>query len=89
MVNVGEVGLVDRRGHAGVARGDRRTAPHPPVVVLLGHVRGAGYVYLMSGAEVGDEDGGGVGDDVDDLSGFTEYSTRLGGVTVVSTRPAV
>ena len=54
LVNFGEVGLVDRLGRAGVARGDRRTAPLPPVVVLLGCIRGVVYVSSVSVAEVGD-----------------------------------
>ena len=43
----------------------------------------------MSSDEVGDVDGVGVVGDVHVLAGFTGNSTRMGGVAVVSTRPAV
>ena len=42
LVNFGEVGLVDRLGRAGVARGGRGTARLPPVVVILGCIRDLG-----------------------------------------------
>ena len=43
---------------------------------------------MVFGADVGDVEGVGVVGDVDDLSEFAGYSTRLGGVAVVSTQPA-
>ena len=91
LANFGEVGLVDRLGRAGVARGDKVRLPILPWLPCPGAPEARGRcncfpelcLEMLRGSVTG------VVGDVHVPAEFTGYSTRMGGVAVESTRTAV